>query len=104
LAKTATVGNANFPQPRIIPNKGKSVNIDKVVFPVQCPKCGKIHKIFGYFDVPSETIKRLQLPVDNKIQDNDILMCDSIGCNFAIDLKPSKNQIETHSKRKVTFK
>lgn len=32
----------------------------------------------------------------------DILICDN--CNFALDLKPIKSQVETQTKRKVTFK
>lgn len=71
---------------------------------INCPKCGKKHEIPGYFDIPSEIVKKLNLPTNNKIQDNDVIICDNFGCNFSIDIKPIRNQLETQSKRKVTFK
>ena len=42
--------------------------------------------------------------INQNVKDNDILVCDNIGCNFALDLKPIKNQIEGQAKRKITFK
>jgi hypothetical protein len=102
MARTATIANTNFPTP--IPVQNQSIRIDKIDVEVQCPKCGKKHEIPGYFDIDSEKINQLALPINNKIQDDDVLICDSLGCNFTIDLKPFKNQIETQSKRKITFK
>lgn len=100
LARTATVSN-NLPIPTRVPN---NTPIEKAVLKINCPKCGKKHEIPGYFDISSEDIKRLKLPINNKVQNNDILVCDNLGCNFTIDLKPIKNQIETQSKRKVVFR
>ena len=54
--------------------------------------------------INSETIKKLKLPINNKLQDNDVLICDGLGCGYHIDLKPIKNQIETQAKRKIVFK
>jgi hypothetical protein len=78
--------------------------VDRATVYVDCPKCGKKHEIPGYLDLDSNEIKRLKLPTDNKIQDNNVLICDGLGCNFAINLIPIKNHIETQSKRKITFK
>ncbi|MDR2972323.1 MAG: ATP-dependent Clp protease proteolytic subunit [Bacteroidales bacterium] len=104
LTRTATVANANMPAPAPFPMPNKQNTIDYTVLNITCPKCGKKHEIPGYVDIDSNKIKQLQLPVNNKIQDNDVLICDGLGCNFEIDLKPIKNQIETQSKRKITFK
>jgi len=101
ITRTA-IASTNLPTP--MPVQNKSIPIDKIDGEIQCPKCGKKHKIIGYFDIDSTKIKQLQLPINNKIQDNDVLICDNLGCNFAINLKPIKNQIETQSKRKITFK
>lgn len=100
LAKTAAVSNTNLPIPMPVQNKTNS--IDKIEGEIQCPKCGKKHNIVGYLDIDSDKIKQLKLPINNKIHDNDVLTCDN--CNFTIDLKLIKNQIETQSKRKITFK
>lgn len=70
---------------------------------INCPKCGKRHDIPGYFDIPSNTVTKLKLPVNPLIQKNDILVCDGIGCGFSIDLKPLKNQIEIQSNKKISF-
>jgi hypothetical protein len=102
IARTATVANANLPTPMPVSNKNNS--IEQVIVNIKCPKCGTKHEIPGYFDISSDKIKQLNLPVSNKIQDNDVLVCDNLGCNFTIDLKSIKNQIETQSKRKITFK
>ena len=53
-------------------------------------------------DINSQEIQKQKLKINPNVKDNDILVCDS--CNFALDLKPIKNQVETQSKRKVTFK
>jgi len=102
ITRTATVTNTNLPVPMPVPNMNNS--IEQAVLNINCPKCGKKHEIQGYFDISSERIKQLKLPINNKIQDNDVLICDNLGCNFTIDLKSIKNQIETQSKRKITFK
>jgi hypothetical protein len=102
MARTATVANANMPMPIQSPNKQNA--IEQAILNINCPNCGKKHEIPGYFDIDSNKIKQLKLPINDKIQDNDVLKCDGLGCNFTVDLKSIKNQIETQSKRKITFK
>jgi hypothetical protein len=102
MSRTATPANTNLPVPVPVSNTNNS--IDQAVININCPKCGKKHEINGYFDISSENIKQLNLPINKKIQDNDILICDNLGCNFAIDLKSIKNQIEAQTKRKIQFK
>ena len=91
--------NPSLPVPK--PIAQKEVKIDGVEIGVVCPRCQKQHKVKGYFDIQSEDIKRLNLPVDPKIKGDSILVCDNPGCNFAISLKPFLNQIESQTKRKV---
>lgn len=104
ISKTFTVSpGSNLPIPSPIPQaKGKQNQIDAAELDIQCPKCGKRHKVNGYLDIDSQLIKARKLPINPNVKDNDILICDN--CNFALDLKPIKNQIESQSKRKVTFK
>ena len=104
MSRTAMVTNANMPTPVLFPMPNKQNAIEQAVININCPKCGKKHDIPGYLDIDSNKIKQLKLPINNKIQDNDVITCDGLGCNFEIDLKPIKNQIETQSKRKITFK
>jgi len=104
MARTAFVANANMPTPVPFPMPNKQNAVEQAILNINCPKCGRKHEVPGYFDIDSNKIKQLQLPINNKIKDNDVLICDGLGCNFAIDLKPIKNQIETQSKRKITFK
>ena len=102
ITRTAMVANANMPTTKPLSNQNFS--IEQALININCPNCGKKHEIPGYFDIDSVKINQLKLSINNKIQDNDVLICDGLGCNFAIDLKPIKNQIETQSKRKITFK
>lgn len=104
ISKTFTVSpSGNLPVPVPIPQaKGQQNQIDAAELDIQCPKCGKRHIVNGYMDIDSQQIKARKLPVNTNIKDNDILICDN--CNFALDLKPIKNQVESQTKRKVTFK
>ncbi|MEP7265697.1 MAG: ATP-dependent Clp protease proteolytic subunit [Bacteroidota bacterium] len=106
LAKTFSVtpsGNLPVPAPFGQPQKqGQQKSVDAVELDIKCPKCGKRHKVIGYMDIKSDEIQKQKLKVNQNVDDNDILVCDN--CNFALDLKPIKNQVETQSKRKVTFK
>lgn len=104
ISKTFSVSSSSnlpvanpFTQP-----KGQAKPIDAVELDIQCPKCGKRHKVNGYMDISSKQISDAKLPTNENIKENDILVCDV--CNFALDLKPIKNQVETQTKRKVTFK
>lgn len=102
LSKTANPLNPNIPMPS--PIAKKELKVDGVEIGVICPRCGKQHKIQGFFDISSEEIKKLHLPVDPKIKGDNMLVCDNSGCNFTIDLKPLLNQIENNTKRKITLK
>lgn len=102
LSKTANPLNPNIPMPS--PIAKKEVKVDGVEIGVVCPRCGKQHKVQGFFDISSDDIKKYHLPVDLKIKGDNMLVCDNPGCNFTIDLKPLLNQIENNTKRKVTLK
>ena len=104
LSKTFTISSGNNnPVPHPLAQKRPAQKeIDVVDINIQCPKCKKKHKVSGYLDIDSQTIKKAELPTNNNIKENDVLVCDN--CNFALDLKPIKNQVESQSKRKVTFK
>ncbi|MDR2813461.1 MAG: ATP-dependent Clp protease proteolytic subunit [Prevotellaceae bacterium] len=104
LYRTATSINTNLPQP-LPPPPGALVedkHIDMVEIDARCAKCGENHKIKGYFGVVSrEQIKKLNLPENKNVRDDDILICDK--CKFETNLKPLKNHLETISHKKVTF-
>jgi len=104
ISKTFSVSSSSnlpvtnpFSQP-----KGQSKPIDAIELDIPCLKCGKRHKVNGYMDINSKQITDAKLPTNENIKENDILVCDV--CNFALDLKPIKNQVESQTKRKVTFK
>ncbi len=104
LSKTFTVSSGNnMPVAHPLQRKNpQQKQVDAVELNVQCPKCKKRHKVNGYLDIDSKTIKNAKMPTNNNIKENDVLICDN--CNFALDLKPIKNQVESQTKRKVTFK
>ncbi|MDO4993937.1 MAG: ATP-dependent Clp protease proteolytic subunit [Bacteroidales bacterium] len=101
LARSANVASTPFNNP---PAHGTPKNIEVVEFGVPCPKCGKEHKVKGYANLTSSDIKRLSLQVNPLVKDNDLLVCDTPGCGFTIDLKPIKNMFENQFKKKVTLK
>jgi len=101
LARSANV--ASNPLNNLIhPNGTKTIEV--VEFGVPCPKCGKEHKVKGYPDLTSAEIQRLKLQVNPLVKDNDLLVCDTPGCGFTIDLKPIKNMFENQFKKKVALK
>lgn len=103
ISKTFSInplGNIPLPNPFNQP-KGQS-KIDAVELDIQCPKCNKRHQVNGYMDISSQDIQSQNLKINPNIKDNDILVCDN--CNFALDLKPIKNQVESQTRRKVNFK
>lgn len=104
ISKTFTVNpGTNLPTGNpLSTSKEQQKAVNAVELDIKCPKCGKSHKVNGYMNLTSEQIKVAKLAINKNIQDNDILACDS--CNFALDLKPIKNQIESQTKQKVTFK
>lgn len=104
ITRTATVANANMPTIPLPLPKNQTKQIDQVMIEINCPKCGKKHKVPGYLDIDSATIKKLKLPINNNVHDNDVLVCDGLGCGLNIDLKPIKSQIETQSNKKITLK
>ena len=101
LSRTANVASTPFSNPAP-PNAAK--NIEVVEFGVPCPKCGKEHKVKGYPNLTSAEIKRFHLQVNPLVKDNDLLVCDTPGCGFTVDLKPVKNMFENQFKKKVTLK
>lgn len=104
LAKTFSVSPAaGFPSPIPFPQPpSQNKSIDAVEIDIQCPKCNKRHQVNGYMDISSQDIQKRKLKMNPNVKENDILVCDN--CNFALDLKPIKNQLETQTKRKVNFK
>lgn len=105
LAKTFSVapsGKPPVPIPAILPPHAPHIAIDSIELEVQCPQCGKKHEVSGYLDLSSQDVQKLKLKTNPHVHDNDILVCDN--CNFALDLKPIKSQVETQTRRKVIFK
>lgn len=108
LSKTFTVNSGNnVPIPQNLSEKKSPQNkpqqqVDAVELNIQCPKCKKKHKITGFLDVGKEILKKANLPKNENINEKEVLICDI--CNFGLDLKPIKNQVESQTKRKVTFK
>ncbi|OAV72809.1 Serine dehydrogenase proteinase [Bacteroidales bacterium Barb6] len=104
LAKTFSAGTSIPPLPvSQNPPAGTQQNTVNIIeLDIQCPKCGKRHKVKGYLDIDSASIKQKKLETNSNVDDNNILICDN--CHFALDLKPIKAQVENQTKRKVTFK
>lgn len=105
LHKSFTVSPSNqAPIPRKIqlPNKNGKESIVVVDLNIKCPKCGKNHNVKGYPGLTSKEIKDKKLAINNKIDKNDVLICDN--CKFALDLKPIKNQIEQQTGKSLNFK
>lgn len=102
ISRTAAISNPVIPN---LPGKSQNgVNFERADIEIRCPKCGKTHKIPGYLNTSSQDIKRMKLAVNPNVKDNDILVCDSPGCNMSIDLKPIKNQIESETKKSICLK
>lgn len=104
LSKTFTVNPGNN-TPVTIPfekGNGKQKAIDSFELDIPCLKCGKEHRLIGYFDIENEQSKDMNIKQNPNIKDKDILVCDN--CNFTIDLNPIINQLESQTKRKVTLK
>lgn len=102
LTKTFSVSSGNIPVPNPVGSTRKNAKIDGLEVEVKCPKCGKVHKVNGYLDIGSDAIRRAALRTNRNVTDNDVLVCDS--CKFEIDLKPIKSQVETQTKRKLSFR
>ena len=106
LGKTFSINpNSSVPLPLPIPNKQNNPvqkQIEGIEIDINCPQCSKRHKVNGYFNVGSAVIQERNLKVNQNIKENDILVCDS--CNFALDLKPIKAQIENQTSKRLLFK
>ncbi len=106
LGKTFSVNpNTSFPIPLPIPNNQQNTpqkQIEGIEIDINCPQCGKHHKVNGYFNIDSSIIQKSNLKINQNIKENDILVCDS--CNFALDLKPIKAQIENQTRKRLLFK
>lgn len=115
MARTANVNTSVVPSPFLnpipkkvpMPNGNNAIlppaNTDSAMIEIVCPKCGKKHNVVGYVGKTRKELDEKGIKRDSRITDNDIFTCDNIGCNFAIDLKPIKNQIETQIKKSITF-
>lgn len=101
LARTVNVASTPFNNP-VAHNATK--NIEVVEFSITCPKCRKEHKVKGYPNLTSKDITSFNLQVNPLVKDNDLLICDTPGCGFTIDLKPIKNMFENQFKKKVSLK
>ncbi len=91
--------------PGLVPGKKQQPQqkvIEGVDMDIACPKCSKRHKIKGFIDIRSDEIIKNGLKPSPLIKENDILECDA--CDYAIDLKPIKNNFESQTKRKLIFK
>lgn len=102
LTKTFSVSSGNIPAPNPVGSARKNRKIDGLEIEVKCPNCGKGHRVNGYLDIESDAIKRANLRTNPNITENHILVCDN--CKFEIDLEPIKSQVETQTKRKVSFR
>lgn len=101
LSRSANVTSAPLNNPAA---HNAAKNIEVVEFSIPCPKCRKEHKIKGFPNLTSADIQRLHLKGSPLVKDNDLLVCDTPGCGFTIDLKPIKNMFENQFKKKVTLK
>lgn len=100
LSRTATASN---PDSHAFNPAIKSKEINSLKIEIKCPKCGKQHAVQAYVGAErnEELINKLKSP---NVKGNDIFVCDSIGCNMNIDLKPIKNQIESQIRKRIFFK
>lgn len=100
FSKTYTVSQNHRmgPIPSTPPFKQNPIDFFEV--DAKCPKCGKIHSIPVYLDVPDNL--KSTIPNNKNIKNNELLECDN--CKFTIDLRPLKNNIEVQTKRKAFIK
>lgn len=116
MARTANVNTSVIPPAFINPMPKKVItpangvpaplppaNADSAMIEIVCPKCGKKHVVTGYVGKTRSELDKQGVKKDARISGNDIFTCNNVGCNFAIDLKPIKNQIETQIKKIITF-
>jgi hypothetical protein len=103
MAKTYAPGPATGLPITPPPTRKGSKTVDAVEFNVKCPKCNKIHKVLGVMDIPGSEAAKHGVPLNPRVTRDEVLMCDSPDCNFAIDLKPVKSQLELQSKRRIAL-
>ena len=104
VSRNATIANPNIPQPRPIPIPAQNNTVEKIDIEIECPRCHKRHHVLGYPNISSSEVKGKKLPITPNITDDEILICDNMNCNFGIDLKPIKSNIEAQTHKKITFK
>jgi hypothetical protein len=105
LARTFSVNPSNSDTIPIPNNNTKGVTqsqIEVIEIEISCPQCNKQHKVNGYFNITEQQLKNGNLRNNPNLKENDILVCDN--CNFALDLKPIKSQIENQTKKHLLFK
>ncbi len=89
---TSSSQSLPLPIPLVPPKPQK---IDEIEIGLNCPKCGKAHKVKAFTD------KKIKQPKNPLITKDEKLVCDN--CGFEIDLKPIKNDIELKLKKKIYF-
>lgn len=71
---------------------------DVVEIKQNCPKCGRLHKIYAKLADNPQIDKDFQKEGFDPFPDNARITCN---CEFEIDLSGIKNQIEIQAKRKI---
>lgn len=71
---------------------------DNVQLEIQCPQCGRPHKLYAKFVKDKELDKKLAAAGAKKLPKDLKLVCE---CGFEFDLTGIKNEIESQSGRKV---
>jgi hypothetical protein len=104
LNKTFSVNPGSSAIPLPLPNLKNATQkqIEGIQIEISCPQCKKRHNVNGYFNINSSQFQEDKLKYNPNIKENDILVCDN--CNFAIDLKPIKSQIENQTNKHLLFK
>jgi len=94
IMRTFTASNQSLPLP--IPMGLKQPQkIEEIEIGLNCPKCGKPHKVKAFTD------KKIKHPKNPLITEDEKFICDN--CGFEIDLKPIKNDVELKLKKKIYF-
>lgn len=103
ISKSATIANPSVANPKKIIQPKATKEISKVELPVICPRCKKSHKLTGFIGATKEELLKYGIRFENKLTPEGFLICDTPGCNFAIDIKPIKANLETRIKKSVIF-
>lgn len=103
ISKSATIANPNVPNLMKVIKPQTTKQIEKIEFQITCPKCKKNHKLTGFIDASKEELLKLGIKFDNRLTPEGFLICDNQGCNYALDIKPLKANLETKIKKSIIF-